>query len=97
LEYYHSDIVDASLEKIYNGEELLIQGLKISNGGIQLRGHESKLPWEKVAVKDYFRYFAIFDKNNPASNSTISYKEYGPETLESAVRTILNEKGLSTQ
>jgi hypothetical protein len=95
--YYHSDIVYAFLEKIYNGEELLLQGLKISNGGIQLRGHESKLPWEKVAIKDYSGYFAIFDKNNPASNSTISYNEYGTETLWSAVRTILNEKGLSTQ
>lgn len=90
--YYHKNIVDKYLDRFYNNEELSLQGLKLNQSGIQLTGQSSVLPWERVDMKEYYRYFAIFDKENPQIHSRVSYNEYETEILWSVIKTILKAK-----
>jgi hypothetical protein len=93
--FYHSDIVDAYLDKFYNKGELEIRGIKINNIGIQLTGQNSILSWDKVDIKEYYSYFAVYHRDNPDVHSRVSYNKYGTETLWSTLRTILKEKGMN--
>lgn len=90
--FYHSDIVNNLLDTFYNKGEAEVQGLKLKSEGIELTEGKGVVPWDKVATKDYYRYFAIYNREIPAMHSRVSYNEYGTETLWSALRTILKEK-----
>ncbi|MBX2965851.1 MAG: hypothetical protein KF845_06875 [Cyclobacteriaceae bacterium] len=89
---YHSNIVDNFLDRFYNQGEVEIQGIKLKNEGIELREKIGLVPWNKVAIKDYYRYFAIYNRDNSDLHSRVSYNEYGTETLWSAIKTILKER-----
>jgi hypothetical protein len=89
---YHSTIFDNFLDTFYNRGETEIQGIKLKTEGIQLREQKEMIPWDKVATKNYYKYFAIYHQENPAVHSRVGYNEYGTETLWSAIRTILKEK-----
>lgn len=93
--YYHQDIVDKYLDRFYNNEELSLQGLKLNQTGIQLIRQSSVLPWESVVMREYQRYFAVCDKENPEIHSRVSYNEYETEVLWSMIKTILKEKTIA--
>ncbi len=90
---YHSDVVNNLLEKFYNIGEVEVQGLKLKSEGIELREGKGVVPWNKMATKEYYRYFAIYHQDIPAIHSRVSYNEYGTETLWSAIRSILKDQG----
>jgi hypothetical protein len=89
---YHSNIVDNFLDTFYDHGETEIQGIKLKNEGIELREQKEMIPWDKVATKDYYKFFSIYHQDNPAVYSTVGYNEYGTQTLWSAIRTILKER-----
>ena len=93
--FYHSPIVDIYLERFYNDGQIEIQGIILRKEGTELPGRVGLVPWEKVATKDYYRYFAIYNKDNSEIHSSVSYNEYGTETLWSVIRTILKEKEMN--
>lgn len=93
---YHSTIVDSFLDRFYNRGEIEIQGIKLKTEGIELREKTGMIPWDKVRTKDYYRYFAIYNRDNSDTHSRVSYNEYGTETLWSAIKTILKEKEMNT-
>lgn len=93
---YHSDIVDNFLDSLYNHREREIQGIKLKNEGIELKTQKEIIPWNKVVIKDYYKYFAIYHQDNPAIHSRVTYNEFGTETLWSAIRTLLKEKHNNT-
>jgi hypothetical protein len=92
---YHSSIVDSFLDNFYNGRQVKIQGITLRNDGIELRGDKGLVPWDKVETKDYYRYFAIYHRDNSDIYSRVGYNEYGTETLWSAIKTILKEKEMN--
>ena len=92
---YHSNIVDNFLERFYNQGEVEIQGIKLKNEGIELKDKIGLVPWDKVTTKDYYRYFAIYNRDNSDIHLRVSYNEYGTETLWSAIKTILKEKEMN--
>lgn len=91
-QYYHSDIVNTFLDKFRNSEAFEIQGIKINKDGVKLRGDNLLLTWPKVSIKEYYRYFAVYNKENPEMHSRISYNEYGTETLWGVLKAILKEE-----
>jgi hypothetical protein len=92
---YHSNIVDNFLDRFYNQGEVEIQGIKLKNEGIELTDKIGLVPWNKVTTKDYYRYFAIYNRDNSDIHSRVSYNEYGTETLWSLIKTILKEKEMN--
>ena len=90
--YYHQDIVNKYLDKFYNNEELKIRKLKMNQEGIELPGQSSILAWDRIDIKEYYRYFVICDKENPQIHSRVSHNEYETEILWSTIKTILKEK-----
>lgn len=90
---YHSSIADSFLDNFYNGGRVQIQGITLRNDGIEIRGDKGLIPWNKVETKDYYKYFAIYHRDNSSIHSRVGYNEYGTETLWSAIKTILKEKG----
>lgn len=92
-DYYQSDIVNDYLKRYYSGEELALQGITLSLSGVRLKGHNSILRWENVGIKEYYSYFAIYDRENPLTHSRVSYDEYGTETLWGVMKNILNRPG----
>ena len=92
---YHSSIVESFLNKFYNLGRVEIQGILLNGEGIELRSGKGFIPWSKVATKDYYRYFAIYNQDDPNIHSRVSYNEFGTETLWSAIRTILKEKEMN--
>lgn len=91
---YHRNIVDEFLDKFYNDHPAELQGIKLTNEGIKLRDAGGLVPWEKVAIKEYNRYFAIYHRDNSTVHSRVNFNEYGTETLWSFIHTILKEKAL---
>lgn len=89
---YQSHIVDSYVDRFFNGEEVEIQGIKLNRQGIELRGRNGLVPWDKVATKEYHSYFAIYHRDDSKNHSRVSYNEYGTETLWSSIRAILHEK-----
>ena len=89
---FHSTVVDRFLDGFYNDGQEEVQGITLKKDGIELRGVEGLIPWDKVATKDYHGYFAIVHRDNPAIYARLNYNEYGTETAWSAIRTILREK-----
>jgi hypothetical protein len=93
--FYHSRIVDNHLDRFYNEGGVEIEGIKLKSEGIELGGQRGLVSWDTVGIKDYHRYFAIYNRDNPEIHSRISYNRYGAETLWSAVRTIIKEKEMN--
>lgn len=93
---YHSSVVDSFLDTFYNQGQVEIQRIKLTIEGIELKEAKELIPWDKVVIKEYYRYFAICNRDNVNIHSRVSYNEYGTETLWSAVRTILKEKEVNT-
>jgi hypothetical protein len=91
-EFYHSGIVDSHLDKFYKDGQLEIQGIKLKSEGIELKGQIEVTMWDKVAIKEYYSYFAIYHKGNSNIHSRISYNEYGSETLWSILKSILSKR-----
>lgn len=91
-QYYHQDIVNKHLDKYYNSEELTVQGITIDHNGIELPNVRKHLSWNDVGIKEYYKYFAIYHKDNPQTHFRVSYNEYETETLWSILKTILKEK-----
>jgi hypothetical protein len=89
---YQSDIVNTFLDSFYQDKEVEVQGITLKKEGVELRERDRFIPWDKVAFKEYRRYFAIYHKDDSAIHSRVSYNEYGTEILWSAVRTILQER-----
>jgi hypothetical protein len=89
---YHSDIVDRHLDILKNIGALEIQGIKLSESGVQLRGQPSVISWDNVNIKEYYSYFAVFNQEAPALHSRVSYNEYGTEILWSMLKIILKHK-----
>jgi hypothetical protein len=89
---YHSDIVDRHLDILKNSGELEIQGIKLSESGIQLRGQQSVISWDNLNIKEYYSYFAVFHQETPELHSRVSYNEYGTEILWSMLKNILKHK-----
>lgn len=85
-DYYHQEIVDRYLSRLLNKEELIIQGLRISEQGIRLREQQSLLPWTRIKIKEYYDYFVVYDMNHPESNSSVRYNEYESEILWSIIK-----------
>jgi hypothetical protein len=88
---YHSEVVDALVERFHTNEEISIQDISIQPKGVKLK-EETLLPWERVRVNEYNKYFTIYDDDNPVIHSRINFNEYGTETLWCTLRTILKEK-----
>ena len=55
------------------------------------------IAWAKVATKEYYRYFAIYNKDNSDIHSRVAYNEFGTEILWSSIKTILKEMNASQQ
>jgi len=94
--FYHSSIVDNCLDKFYSKGEIEIQGIRLKNEGIELRRQTALIPWDKVSIKDYYRYFAIYSRDNSDIHSRVNYNEYGTETLWSAIKIILKNKQINS-
>ena len=88
---YHSSIVDSFVERFYRHGESEIQGIKLTKEGIALKEKEV-VPWDKVATKDYYQYFAIYHSDNSNIHSRVNFNEYGTEILWGAIKRILKEK-----
>ena len=91
-DYYHQGIVNKYLERFDSNEEIHLHGLRINRSGIQLNENKTFLNWEHVNVKWYYRYFAIFHKDDARIHARISHNEYETETLYGVINAIL--KGL---
>lgn len=92
---YLAQLVDKSLERFDQHNKIEIQGIKLNDDGILLRTEKGFIPWNKVAIKDYHRYFAIYHRDNANIHSRVSYNEWGTEILWSCVKTILKEREAS--
>ena len=90
--YYHADIVDGFLQKFYSNVTLVLQGITLMKEGVQLRGKHSVLPWDKVSIKEYYGYFAIYNKENAEVHSRVSYNEYETESLWGVLQAILKKE-----
>jgi len=88
---YHSDIVHRFLDNFYECGKVEIQGTKLQVEGIVLP-EGGLVPWDKVAMKDYHRYFAIYHRDDSNIHCRITLDAYGAETLWSAIRAILKER-----
>lgn len=91
---YHRNIVDRFLDKFYSDHPVEVQGIRLTNEGIELRDAQGLIPWEKVAIKEYNKYFAVYHRDNSTIHSRVNFNEYGTETLWSIIHTVLKEKAL---
>ena len=89
--YFYKDIADRFLDRLYKSEELQLHGHRLRQTGIQFKQTEAIISWDKVGVKDYFRYFAIFNTDNPDTHARVDFNEYESELLWSIVRTVLKD------
>ena len=87
---YHGDIVNSHLNTFYDNGELVIRGLRLQQIGIKLKDQAELISWDKVAIKEYSRYFAVYSSENSKIHSTVSHNEYGTEMLRCVLKTILN-------
>ena len=90
--FYYNDVVNMYLDKFYTNGELEIRGTTLGDKGIQLKGRTSFISWDQVRIKEYSRYFAVYNSTFPDEHSTVSHNEYGSETLWSVLKTILKKK-----
>jgi hypothetical protein len=89
---YHSNIVDSFLDRFYNQGEVEIHGVKLKDEGIEFREQNGLIPWDKLATKGFYRYFAIYHRDNSTIHLRVSHNEFGTETLWSAIQKIKKEK-----
>lgn len=87
-DYYHRDIVDRYKSNLEQGESITLQGITVSRSHITLPG-AAPIEWKNVGMKEYMRYFALFDRCDPTVHARIDYDLYGTETLWSIVRQFL--------
>ena len=50
------------------------------------------MQWKEVGLKEYYQYFAIFDKTNPTIHKRITFDEWNAEVLFNVMKKLINAK-----
>jgi hypothetical protein len=71
--FYHSDVVKEFVNTFFETGEAQITGFKFNREGLELREGKGLIPWDMVATKEYYNYFAVYHRENNAMHSRVSY------------------------
>jgi hypothetical protein len=63
--------------------------LNITMDGVEFEAHDEKILWENVGVKEYYRYFAIFDKLKPEVHRRVTFDEWNAEVLFNVLKRLI--------
>jgi len=89
--YYHSSIVARYIDQLQNKKAIQILGFNLNEECIELGEKRKLVPWNQIAAKDYFKYFAVYNENDPDTHVRVSYNDFGAETLRSIIRYAVRE------
>jgi hypothetical protein len=87
-----------------NGESFNIGSVKFTNDHLTiekntlLKKKEMSIPWEKMRIKDYRTYLAVFSSENPSEiNQCYNYKDdWNTTIIYSVLHSILQQKGIAS-
>lgn len=94
-ENYMRDVAENFVNFYKNKIDFDLLGILFSQAGIQLSKQSDLIPWEDVGTKNYYRYYAIFSKENPTIYKAFYYLEdWNTSILYYVSRSILKAKKL---
>ncbi len=99
-DFFFSPIANERYDKFKKGADITIgratltkEAIVVDEGGM-LKSEKKVIPWDKMEIKAYQTYFAIFSITDPLkTNATFSYlKDWNTLVLHSLVKFILDKK-----
>ncbi len=92
--YLLEPVASDYMEKYHNGEELLLNELRITQDGVFLR-KEQYVTWENLGVKSYIEYHTLFPIDNPHSYQAFDHaQDWNSPLIYGVIRQFLKERGL---
>ncbi len=93
-DFYFRDIANDFLTQFWNDQEFTICNVIFSKYGLKLSAAvnlNEHIPWEKVKIRDYKTYFAIYSTEDPSKiNKSFNYlADWNTDILNSVTKTIL--------
>ncbi len=86
------DKINQVLDVFYADGFLEMPGLKMTSDKLIFENPPHEITWDHLALKEYYRYFAIFDKRDPNVHKRVTFYEWYAEVLYSTLKTILKDK-----
>jgi hypothetical protein len=80
------------LDVFYADGFLEMPGLKITADKVIFESPDHEIAWGDLGLKEYYCYFAIFDKKNPSVHKRVTFYEWNAEVLYNTLKTILQDK-----
>jgi hypothetical protein len=90
--YFLVEKINQALRAFNSGGFLEMPSLKITDENVIFEYPQHEIPWKDLGLKEYFRYFAIFDKKNPNIHRRVTFYEWNAEILYNTIRSIHQEK-----
>jgi hypothetical protein len=90
-EYYFIDIVNAALERYYQGETLTLGKVAINKNGVAVTGTGLSFTWPELALKEYVTYFSIYKPKQPEFHLWVRFDEWNSELMLSVLKTLKSE------
>ena len=95
FDYYYADVVRNYINLFKNNLEFNLLGVIFTKEGIYLRKDEPLIEWQNLGTKNYWSYYALFQKSNPNNYRAFQYLEdWNTIIIHSVSRYILREKKL---
>jgi hypothetical protein len=89
--YFLIDRINNAFDNIQHRGVLQMPGLIVREESLSFEYPDHKMEWKDVGLKEYYRYFAIFDKVNPNIHKRITFDEWNAEVLFNVMKRFISE------
>jgi hypothetical protein len=88
-DYFLLDKIYDVIEQFQATGRLESPGLSITMDNIQFQYPDEFILWENVGLKEYHRYFAIFDKSKPDVHRRVTFDEWNAEIIFNVLKRLI--------
>jgi hypothetical protein len=87
--YFLLPRVNVMLDSFDHTGSIGFTGLTISQENVSFESPPHVIDWQNLGLKEYFKYFAIFDKTNPNIHKRVTFNEWNAEILFHTLKTLV--------
>jgi hypothetical protein len=93
--YFLLDRIHNALDNFHEKGILQMPGLIVKQDSVSFENADHTMEWKDVGLKEYYRYFAIFDKTNPTIHKRVTFDEWNAELLFNVMKALIASKAKS--
>jgi hypothetical protein len=91
--YFLIDWINNAFDNFQDKGVLQMPGLIVRQESVSFEYPDHTMEWKVIGLKEYYRYFAIFDKANPNIHKRVTFDEWNAEVLFNVMKRLISTMG----